>query len=116
MKNYLAAFLITLVLFSLTQVAVAQHPPAIGYMFPPGGQAGQTIDVILGGYEWTPDMQLFAHDRRIQFEIMGAPSPVIVPEPPYWFGKKSAAARNECTIDHTGRLPVRNPEMAGCQR
>lgn len=53
-------FLITLALISLPQSAFAQHPPAIGYMFPPGGQAGQTIEVILGGYDWTPDMQLFA--------------------------------------------------------
>lgn len=54
------ALLITLILFNLPQVALGQHPPAIGYMFPPGGQAGQTIEVMLGGYDWTPDMQLFA--------------------------------------------------------
>ena len=106
MKNYLAAFLITLVLFSLTQVAVAQHPPAIGYMFPPGGQAGQTIDVILGGYEWTPDMQLFAHDRRIRFEIIGPPGPVIVPEPPYWFGKKSRRAPEPLPRETNARLTI----------
>lgn len=74
--------------------AVAQHPPSIGYLFPPGGQAGQTIEVTLGGYDWTPDMQVFVRDERIEgdrieLEIVGAPGPIIVPEPPYWFGKKA---------------------------
>lgn len=67
----------------------AQQPPSIGYMFPPGGQAGETIDVVLGGYDWTPDMQLFVHDPRIQLESLAPPGPILVPEPPYWFGAKS---------------------------
>jgi hypothetical protein len=67
----------------------AQQAPSIGYMFPPGGQAGSTIDVVLGGYDWTPDMELFVRDARIQLELTGEPGPVIVPEPPYWFGKKA---------------------------
>jgi hypothetical protein len=69
--------------------ARAQQPPQIGYMYPSGGQAGQTTDVVLGGYDWTPDMQVFVHDPRIKLEITGTPGPVLVPEPPYWFGKKS---------------------------
>lgn len=68
---------------------LAQHPPTIGYMFPPGAQAGQTTELILGGYDWTPDMQVFVHDPRIQLEIIGTPGPVIVPEPPYWFSIKA---------------------------
>jgi len=69
--------------------ANAQQVPAIGYMFPSGGQAGSTVDVVLGGYDWTPDMELFVRDARIQLEMAGVPGPVIVPEPPYWFGKKA---------------------------
>lgn len=61
----------------------------MGYMFPAGGQAGQSTEVTLGGYDWTPDMQVFSHDPRISIEIIGQPGPVIVPEPPYWFGKKA---------------------------
>ena len=99
-------FLITLALISLPQSAFAQHPPAIGYMFPPGGQAGQTIEVILGGYDWTPDMQLFAHDRRIQFEIIGLPGAVIVPEPPYWFGKKSRRSPEPLPRETKARLTI----------
>ena len=63
MKTTLVPLLITLAIVSLPQAAFAQHPPGMGYMFPPGGQAGQTIEVILGGYDWTPDTQLFA--RRL---------------------------------------------------
>lgn len=80
--------LVTLVLLISTHSALAQLAPEIGYMHPAGGQAGQTMEVKLGGYDWTSDMQIFVHDARIKLEIIGPPSPVIVPEPPYWFEAK----------------------------
>ena len=83
------SFVVALILVATDFRASAQQAPAIGYMFPPGGQAGSTVDVVLGGYDWTPDMELFVRDGRIQIELTGAPGPVIVPEPPYWFGKKA---------------------------
>ena len=78
-----------IIAISLPGFAVGQHPPAIGYLYPPAVPAGQTTEVILGGYDWTSDMQLFVHDPRIRLEIIGPLSGVIVPEPPYWFGKKA---------------------------
>lgn len=69
--------------------ALGQLVPEIGYVHPAGGQPGTTLDVVLGGYDWSPDMQLFAHDARIRIELTGPPSPVLVPEPPYWFGAKA---------------------------
>lgn len=72
--------------------ARAQLAPDIGYMFPSGGRAGETVEVTLGGYDWTPDMRLFVHDPRIRLEITSPLSEVIVPEPPYWFGKKARRA------------------------
>ncbi|MBP90857.1 MAG: hypothetical protein CMJ64_29795 [Planctomycetaceae bacterium] len=76
--------------FLASASAVAQQQaPAIGYMYPSGGRAGTTVDVVLGGYDWTPDTQPFVHDSRILLELTGTPGPVIVPEPPYWFGKKA---------------------------
>lgn len=72
-----------------TGVASAQHAPSIGYMFPPGGRAGETVDVVLGGYDWTPDVQLFAYPAGAKLEMLAPPGPVIVPEPPYWFGSKA---------------------------
>ena len=81
-----------LLLFAALPTAEAQHAPAIGYMFPSSVAVGQTTDVILGGYDWTPDMQVLVHDQRITIELVGEPGPIIVPEPPYWFGKKSRRA------------------------
>ena len=89
MTKLIPLLLAFLVAFTFPHVGVAQHPPSIGYMYPPGAQASQTTEVILGGYDWTPDMQVFVHDPRIALEIVGPPGPVIVPEPPYWFEKKS---------------------------
>lgn len=68
---------------------LAQLVPEIGYVHPAGGQPGTTFDVVLGGYDWSPDMQLFAHDQRIKMELLGPPSPVLVADPPYWFGAKA---------------------------
>ncbi|MBI1313919.1 hypothetical protein GC176_21710 [bacterium] len=74
---------------AVSQPTVAQLAPGIGYMFPPGGRPGETVDVVLGGYDWTPDMQLFPLDQQVTLETVGPPGPVIVPEPPYWFDKKA---------------------------
>lgn len=80
--------LLIIVLLLSAHSAQAQLAPEIGYMHPAGGQAGQTVEVKLGGYDWTPDMQIFVHDPRIKLEIIGPSSPVLVPEPPYWFEAK----------------------------
>lgn len=105
--NYNPATLLILLLFvSHSQSVFGQHPPGIGYMFPPGGQAGQTVEVVLGGYDWTPDMQLFVHDPRIQLEIIGPPSPVLVPEPPYWFGKKARRSPEPLPRETKARLTI----------
>ncbi len=89
------------------RAAIAQQqPPAVGYMFPPGCQAGQTIDVILGGYDWTPDMELFVHDPRIKLEIVAPPGPVTVPEPPYWIEKKARRGPFPLPREFRARLTV----------
>lgn len=69
--------------------SLAQLAPEIGYVLPAGGRAGTTVDVVIGGYDWTPDMQLFVHDPRIKLEVIGKPSGVLITEPPYWFGYKA---------------------------
>lgn len=106
MKTTIATLLTSLVLTILPQDVLAQQPPSMGYMFPSGGQAGQTVEVILGGYDWTPDMQLFVHDPQVQLEIIGSPGPVIVPEPPYWFGKKSRRAPEPLPREIKARLTI----------
>ena len=63
--------LAVLLLAAWCPVALAQKkagdlkPPEPGYVYPPGGAAGTTIDVLLGGYDWTPDLQFFALDPRV---------------------------------------------------
>lgn len=76
-------------LLSTAATVQAQLPPEIGYLYPSGGTAGETVEVVLGGYDWTADMQVFVHDPRITIEIIGPPSKVLVPDPPYWFGFKA---------------------------
>lgn len=73
----------------LTGSALAQTPPEIAYVYPPTVVAGRTTDVRIGGYNWTPDMQFFPHDPRVRIELTAPGGPVLVPEPPYWFGKKA---------------------------
>ena len=87
-------------------LANAQLVPEIGYVHPSGGQAGTTVDVILGGYDWTPDMQLLLHDPRIKLEIIGPPSGVLVPEPPYWFGYKARGLAWPCPREFKAKLTI----------
>jgi hypothetical protein len=68
--------------------AFAQLAPEIGYAVPSGGQIGKTVDITLGGYDWTPDMQLLVRDPRVQLSIAGPSTEVLTPDPPFWFGAK----------------------------
>jgi hypothetical protein len=76
-------------ILALAAPAAAQKAPETGYVYPPGGRAGTTVEVHLGGYDWTPDMQFFVHHPRVRLETRGSLTPIFVPPPPYWFGPKS---------------------------
>jgi hypothetical protein len=78
---------------ALGQVASANVRPQIGYVYPPGGKAGTTVEVQLGTYDWTPDMQLLPHDSRLKLEITGPAGEPILTPPPYWFGAKAGQAQ-----------------------
>jgi hypothetical protein len=80
--------LVSILLLAVVNSAHAQRTPEAGYIFPTGAKAGTTVDVHLGGYEWTPDMDYFVHDKRVRLIPSGAPGPILVPGPPYWFGAK----------------------------
>ena len=83
--------LLFVALFS--QVAAQNVRPQIGYVYPPGGRAGTTVDVKLGSYDWTPDMQVFVHDPRVKIELTGLAGEFILTPPPYWFGSKAGIAQ-----------------------
>src|SRR5437868_582016 len=72
----------------LAAVAHAQKGPEAGYTFPAGGKAGTTVEVRLGGFNWTPDMEYFSLDPRVKLVAVGEPGPILIPPPPYWFGAK----------------------------
>jgi hypothetical protein len=74
-------------IFSCTP-ARAQKAPDAGYVFPAGGKAGTTVEVKLGGYDWTPDMEFFVHENKAKLDVAGPPGPILIPPPPYWFGTK----------------------------
>lgn len=81
-----------LALMILQQEAQAQLlPGGTGYSYPAGGKAGTKIEVKLGGQDWTPDTEFFVADKRVKLELLSAPGPVLMHEPPYWFDIKSYA-------------------------
>lgn len=88
-RNVVRAAIACLLAVASQAQVLGQQVPSIGYVYPSGGQAGTTVDAKLGGYDWTPDMQIFSLDPRVKLEVLGPPGEVIVPEPPYWFGKKA---------------------------
>ena len=98
-----------LALAALATAAQAQKSPEVGYVFPPGGKAGTTVEVRLGGYDWTPDMEYFFLDQRVTLTPAGPPGPILIPGPPYWFGAKgrlgvpAPAARGVGQTRHPGR-------------
>jgi hypothetical protein len=88
MKSSFLVVLTAAAMFDLPVTVHAQKVPQVGYVFPPGGMAGTTVDVHLAGYDWTPDMEYFVHDSRVKLLIGGSPGPILIPPPPYWFGAK----------------------------
>lgn len=82
-----------LILSTVGQVAAANIRPQIGYVYPPAGKPGQTIEVKLGAYDWTPDMQVLPHDPRVKIEITGPAGEPILTPPPFWFGNKAGQAQ-----------------------
>jgi hypothetical protein len=91
---------------TMGQVAAANVRPQIGYVYPPGGKAGATMEVMLGTYDWTPDMQVFAHDPRIKIEITGQLGEPILTPPPYWFGAKAGQAQPPLARELPARITI----------
>lgn len=91
-------------------IAEAQQPPSLGYVQPSGGTVGTSIEVTIGGYDWTPDMDLFVHSnanaKPIRLELLGPPGPVRIPEPPYWFGKKARRTPLPLPREFRARLTI----------
>ena len=91
---------------TLGQVAPANVRPQIGYVYPPGVKVGTTVEVMLGTYDWTPDMQVFPHDPRIKIEITGQLGEPILTPPPYWFGAKAGQAQPPLARELAARITI----------
>jgi hypothetical protein len=74
----------------LAQVPANNVSPRIGYVYPPGAKTGTTLDVRLGAYDWTPDVQVFVHDPGVKIEITGERVGPMHTPPPFWFGRSKA--------------------------
>ena len=106
--------LITASLFAdKDSVVWAQKAPAVGYVFPAGGKAGTTVEVILGGYDWTPDVQFLLHESSVKLELIDVPGEVIPHLPPYWFGIKSMVNDPPLPREVTARFVIPGDQPAG---
>ncbi|MEX2185391.1 MAG: hypothetical protein WD875_01295 [Pirellulales bacterium] len=86
--------------------AAAQKSPLLGYAFPPAISIGQSTEVQLGGFDFTPDMQWFVHDDRVRLEILGPPGEHHVPPPPYWTGPRVSTPALPIPRETRGRIAV----------
>ena len=87
--RYLSLVIAASFVVGQTSALLAQKAPGAGYAFPAGGKAGTTIEVQLGGYDWTPDVQFLVHESKVQLERVSPPGEVLPHLPPYWLGIKS---------------------------
>ena len=108
--------LLVLLLSLAPLTAAAELPPEIGYLFPSGGRAGETLPVILGGYDATADMEILPLDPGVRIEITGAPSRVLIPDPPHLFGYKARANDRPCPREFPARLALPADLPAGLHR
>ena len=96
---------VTVPLF-LQAAVYSQQPPTVGYAFPATLPAGSTIEVQLGGYDWTPDTQFFVLDDRVEIEVLSPPGKMLFPGPPHWFGPKAGNKAFMVPREVTVRLTI----------
>ncbi|MDX1943789.1 MAG: hypothetical protein SFU86_00155 [Pirellulaceae bacterium] len=95
-----------LLLTAFAQVPAQNVRPQIGYVYPPGGKAGTTVEVMLGTYDWTPDVQILPVDPRVKIEITGPMGDFILTPPPYWFGLKAGQAQPPLAREVPARITL----------
>lgn len=74
-------------LFGLRSQLSAQSPE-VGYVYPPFVQQGTSTSVRLGGYDFTPDLQIMVHSAAVALADVGPVGPFLVPPRPYWEGPR----------------------------
>jgi len=72
----------------LLDSSLPAQAPGVGHTFPAGAPAGSTVQVQLGGYDFTPDVDFFLHQPGATLKTTGPLGRLLVAPPPYWFGPK----------------------------
>ena len=83
-----------------------QRAPEASHIYPPAGQAGTTVDLLLAATDLTPDSRFFFMDERLKLEVVGQPGPVLMPSAPYWKGIKSYLNDPNLTREVRARLTI----------
>lgn len=73
---------------SIFTASLFGQAPTLGYLFPPAIQRGTTTPVQLGGFDLTPDMQVFVHGSSSTLSLTGPLGEHLVPPRPYWEGPR----------------------------
>ncbi|MFP6588722.1 MAG: hypothetical protein VB814_13815, partial [Pirellulaceae bacterium] len=90
LKNWSGMLFIAVVftgLFGLRPQLSAQSPE-VGYVYPPFVQQGTSTSVRLGGYDFTPDLQIMVHSAVVALADVEPVGPFLVPPRPYWEGPR----------------------------
>lgn len=102
MKNINRMLILAVLIFA--SPSLHAQPPGAGYIYPPGGKAGTTVEVRLAGPDWTPDVKFLLHDPRVKLEVAGPPSKILLHEPPFWTGIKSSMGDPPVMREVTAKL------------
>ncbi|PHR94869.1 MAG: hypothetical protein COA78_31350 [Blastopirellula sp.] len=70
------------------QVNLSAQSPEVGYVYPPFVQQGTPTSVRLGGYDFTPDLQIMVHSDVVSLAEVGPVGPFLIPPRPYWEGPR----------------------------
>ena len=114
-SGWFAVMPLLVLVFGLDWAAdvAAQIAPRTGYVYPPGGRAGTTVEVHLGGFDFTDDMQWFVHFEGLDWEVQGKLGPFLVPPPPYWFGPKGRSSAMPIPRELPARIHIPADMPAG---
>ena len=89
LRSTILVFVLLCTAATLPLQADQPRDPHVGYIYPPGARAGSTIDVQLGGFNWTPDVEILFHNDEVQLELVGKLGPLFLPGAPYFIGTKA---------------------------
>lgn len=94
----------------------AQKPPGVGYVFPPVVRAGETAEVVLGGFDWTDDLDWFVHRGDVHLEPPGPLGDYLITPPPYWTGPRASIPALPIAREVAARIRVDVGAAAGLVR